>query len=245
MLWRKFKLDWSYAIGELTIVTAGVLIALAVDQWNTDRLARAEESTYVLRISDDLETDIELLTSRLQALEQKANSLARISEQLGHNSIDDSEQFLQDVVIGANYGWNQGRANRATYDDLIGSGNLGLIADQQVRLSIADYYKEFAESDNRIEERETDYPDATYKLIPRATTVRDDGVVSERYVKTDLSSEQIDKIIQAIITSDLASLAIAEANFGRFVEAVTISQLELAKTLQMSLQAYKELEDLG
>ena len=40
MLWRKFKLDWKYAIGELFIVVAGVLLALAIDQWNERRLER-------------------------------------------------------------------------------------------------------------------------------------------------------------------------------------------------------------
>ena len=242
MLWRKLKLDWSYAIGELTIVTVGVLIALAVDQWNEDRLAKAEEANYVLRISGDLNKDILMLTYRLQALEQKANSLSRVSEELGRGSILDHEQFLQDVIIGANFGWNQGRANRATYDDLIGSGSLGLITDQEIRLSIADYYKDFEEGERRIEERESDYPGATYRLIPRSTTVDEDGVVGERNVKPGLSSAQIDKIIQTIISSDLASLVIAEANFGSFVQAITINQLDLAKALQMSLQAYKGSE---
>lgn len=109
-------------------------------------------------------------------------------------------------------------------------------------MSIAHYYKDFEEGDRRIDERETDYPGATYKLVPRATTVREGGVVWERDVQTDLSSAQIDKIIQTIISSDLASLAIAEANFGRFVQGVTISQLELARSLQMSLTAYRNLE---
>ena len=36
MLWRKFKLDWQYALGELVIVTLGVLVALAINQWNDD-----------------------------------------------------------------------------------------------------------------------------------------------------------------------------------------------------------------
>jgi hypothetical protein len=36
MFWRKLKLDWSYAIGELIIVTVGVLIALGVNQWQQD-----------------------------------------------------------------------------------------------------------------------------------------------------------------------------------------------------------------
>ena len=243
MLWRKFKLDWSYAIGELTIVTVGVLIALAVDQWNTDRLERAEESAYISRIMGDLNKDIGMLGYRLQALEQKANSLRRVSHQLDSGLIEDKPQFLQDVVIGANFGWNQGRPNRATYDDLLGSGNLGLISEHEARLLIADYYKQFDEGDRRIEERETEYPGATYKLIPRATTVTEDDVVWERDVQPDLSPVQIDKIIQSIISSDLASLTTAEANFGKFVQAITVSQLEQARSLHLTLEGYKDSID--
>lgn len=43
MRWRLRKLDWGYALGELIIVTAGVLIALAIDEWNSDRLNRVDE----------------------------------------------------------------------------------------------------------------------------------------------------------------------------------------------------------
>jgi hypothetical protein len=61
MLWRKFKLDWTYAIGELAIVTVGVLIALAVDQWNSDRLAGIEEAAYVSRLMNNINEDIRQL----------------------------------------------------------------------------------------------------------------------------------------------------------------------------------------
>ena len=43
MLWRGLKLDWKYGLSELLIVTVGVLIALAIDQWNEARLERADE----------------------------------------------------------------------------------------------------------------------------------------------------------------------------------------------------------
>lgn len=230
-------------MGELTIVTVGVLIALAVDQWNTDRLARAEELAYISRLMGDLNKDIGSLSFRLQALEEKANSLRRVSEQLDSGLIEDKPQFLKDVVIGANFGWNQGRANRATYDDLLGSGKFGLIGDQEVRLLIADYYQQFEGGDRRIEERETEYPGATYKLIPRATTVKDDNVVWERDVRPDLSPVQIDKIIQSTISSDLASLTIAEANFGNFVQAITLIQLEKARSLHSTLEGYNDSID--
>ncbi len=58
MFWRKFKLDWSYAIGELIIVAAGVLIALGVNQWQQDRGDRVLELKYADRLKADLQEDI-------------------------------------------------------------------------------------------------------------------------------------------------------------------------------------------
>ena len=78
MLWRKFKLDWSYAIGELFIVTIGVLIALAIDQWNSDREDQIEEKQIIKRLIADLETDIEKSERALLILERKLGSLGRI-----------------------------------------------------------------------------------------------------------------------------------------------------------------------
>ena len=82
MLWRKFKLDWTYAIGELVIVTVGVLIALAVGQWNSNRLAVVEEAAYVSRLMSDIDKDIRNLESQINAVYKKQESLARIAEQL-------------------------------------------------------------------------------------------------------------------------------------------------------------------
>jgi hypothetical protein len=36
-------MEWSYAIGELFVVTIGVLIALTIGEWNNERLERTEE----------------------------------------------------------------------------------------------------------------------------------------------------------------------------------------------------------
>jgi len=75
LLWRKSKLDWSYAIGELFIVVAGVLIALAIGQWNTDRLERADEKAVVARLLKDLRSDVSFFDFRLDHVIQKEDSL--------------------------------------------------------------------------------------------------------------------------------------------------------------------------
>ncbi len=238
MLWRKFKLDWTYAIGELVIVTVGVLIALAVGQWNSNRLAVVEEAAYVSRLMSDIDKDIRNLESQINAVYQKQESLARIAEQLRSGLISDHLEFFQDVIVGANYGWNQERAHRATYDDLLGSGNFGLIKDHRVRIVISDYYDNFEFGANRIEERETQYPNLTYELIPRATTARDDGIVWERSVEPNLPPDRLERIYQNILDSDLEASTTAEANFGKFVTAMALSQLEQAKTLRTKLDNY-------
>ena len=58
MRWRLSKLDWPYAVGELIIVTAGVLIALAIDQWNSDRLDRVEEQRILLGLKSESELNL-------------------------------------------------------------------------------------------------------------------------------------------------------------------------------------------
>lgn len=238
MLWRKFKLDWTYAIGELAIVTVGVLIALAVDQWNSDRLAVVEEAAYISRLTSDIDENINHLEQQIDAVDQKQESLARVADQLRSGKISNRLEFLQDIVIGANYGWNQEIAHRATYDDLLSSGKFGLINDHRVRLLISDYFDNFEGGGNRIEERETEYPNLTYKLIPRATTARDDGVVWERSVEPNLPPDRVERIYENIRNSDLEALITAEANFGKFLTAMTLDQLERAKRLRTTLDNY-------
>jgi len=238
LLWRKFKLDWTYAIGELAIVTVGVLIALAVDQWNSNRLAGIEEAAYVSRLMSDIDEDVRDLEYQIDAIDQKQESLARVADQLRSGPISNHLELFQDVVIGANYGWNQEAANRATYDDLLGSGKFGMINDHRVRILISGYYDDFEAGGNRIEERETQYPNLTYELIPRATTAGNDGVVWERSVEPNLSPDRVERIYQDILDSDLEALATAEANFGKFVTAISVRQLEKARTLRTSLDNY-------
>jgi len=238
MLWRKLKLDWNYAIGELTIVTVGVLIALAVDQWNSDRLAGLEEAAYVSRFITDIDQDVESLEFQISAVDKKLKSLARVGDQLRSGLVSDNQEFLEDIVIGANFGWNQARARSATYDDLVGSGRLSVISDHSIRTSISGYYKSFEGRGNRIEERETEYPGMTYKLIPRAT--RYDGDMSILAVEPNLPPDRVEEIHTNIRDSDFDMLVTAEKNFGRFLMKMSLDQLEQARRLRMTLVEYLE-----
>ena len=234
MRWRFRKLDWGYAIGELVIVVVGGLIALATDAWNDDRLARLEEAELVERLITDLERDAERLEFGLGLLTGKTESLDRIHASLVVAEVEPSDPaaFLEDVIEGAQYGWNQGRARRVTFDELLGSGRFGLIRDPELRVAIAEYYALDESVHDRINERETDYPHLSYRLVPRE---------NEFDLQPGLARGEIQRLVAGVFASPLRGHVIAEINLARFMRlrlaALRAEGLRLIERLQTHLEA--------
>ncbi len=240
MRWRLSKLNWSYGLGELIIVIAGVLTALAVDQWNSDRLDRIEEGQIVERLTFDLNTDLQKFAIMLRSLDDKEASLLRVNAVLAAADAppQDPAEFLRDVVVGANYGWNQYEVRRTTINELIGSGKLTLIRDAQLRVKIADYYDSARTRRQRIDERETAYPHISYQLVRRANegTLKSDSNV----VELDLDDAEVGKIVADVFNSSLKSHVNAELNLARFIRAIAVRLQIKCRDLIAELDAYRE-----
>jgi len=210
MRWRLFHLNWRYGVGELAIVVAGVLIAFAVERWNSDRLDRDEEMQIIGRLTADLQVDLEQIAFGLERISYKKARLLRIHSSLeaANERPEDMRRFLTDVVESATYGWNQARARRTTFDDVVASGKFGLLRDTTVRAMISDYYDREMGAHNRIEERETEYSNLSYRLIPRD---------AEFELATDLSDDQIDRLVDRVYSSSLPDHVVGELNFTQFL----------------------------
>ena len=221
MFWRKFRMDWSYAIGELFIVTIGVLVALAIGEWNNERLERAEEYDVLSRLISDIELDLQDFDLRLNGIDAKEDSLLRVRSALSNGGPQNATEFLRDIIIGADFGWNQGLANRATFDDLIGSGALAVISDREVRALVADYYQDYEDEHVRIDERETEYPHISYQLVPRSLASTELGDADESYLESGLGDEYINALVKAVHESSIGSHVTAEINLARFIRGIT------------------------
>ncbi len=241
MFWRKFKLDWSYAVGELLIVVIGVLIALAIDQWNDDRLERVEEVDAVARILANIQMDLQDFDFRLKAVGAKEESLLRVKTNLAGGVPNDPAAFLRDIIGGADFGWNQGLARRSTYDNLLESGKLGIIADSSMRSQISDYYRYYQDSHNRIDERETDYPGLSYQLVPRRISYsQNEGVVWEREVESGLSDTQLKELVELVQDSSIRDHVTAELNLARFIRGIELDLQGRAVSLISLLEEYQK-----
>jgi len=240
VLWRRLKLDWTYTIGELLIVTLGVLIALAIDQWNDNRLARIEERTAIAGILAELEQDMQSYQFVFTLLSEKEESLVRLASVFAEGATDTPREFLRDIVVGANFGWNQGSVARATYDDLLSSGRLGIIRNPAIRFAISGFYDTYDDEHRRIDERETRYPALSYGLVPRAPFVDESLQARETAVAADMTDEQVAELVRRALNSPIRDEITAEINFARFVRTVTVSMKARAEALAASLLAYQD-----
>ncbi|MHC4235613.1 MAG: DUF6090 family protein [Planctomycetota bacterium] len=139
MQWRKLRLDWAYAIGELAIVVVGVLIALGVNNWNEERLDRRLEHQYMGGLVLDLLEDTLELGRAIALAEQFAeNGTSVLSVAGGGDPERTPADFLRSIEhAGFLYFPIH---TRPTYDELVSTGNLSLLRDAGLKRDLAAYY---------------------------------------------------------------------------------------------------------
>ncbi|MEE2525930.1 hypothetical protein V0U79_06095 [Hyphobacterium sp. HN65] len=135
--------NWFAVAIEFVIVVAGVVIGFQINGWNADRVERAREAVILCRLDEEfarIEADVlqhvvdaESTLSEAQALRDDALRGLRL-EQIG--------EYSERVVT-----LRAPPAGSATYDELVSSGEMGLIRSRRLREALIDY----GESAHRFE----------------------------------------------------------------------------------------------
>ncbi len=162
--------DWTGVVIEVLIVVVGVFLGLQAANWNQARQDRDEEQRYYAQIVVDLRRDLqslELAEQRSHRHDRAAeNVLAALASPSPTNSLPAG--IAKEVhLAGFIY---LPTASRRTYDELISTGNLGLLQNGAAKDSIAAYYEAFAESrqwDGLLRQQQSDYWSATAGIVPR------------------------------------------------------------------------------
>ena len=131
-----------YAIGEIVLVVIGILIALAVNNWNQERKDNSLGKEYLLRIHSDLILDTinfkGIITSNNKLREEIKGFLVTL-----YDGIDNIEQVqnmsdIYDRALDQVFS-----PNNNTYKGMISSGTLGLIQNLELKEEIIDLYSEY------------------------------------------------------------------------------------------------------
>jgi len=133
--------DWLAVVIELVIVVAGILIALQVSNWNQERLDQARAQSYYRRIQADLDSDRRNIGHSL-AYWQKVGAYGREAMAYGETGQRPGDSDWQTIL--AYYQASQilpFELTSTTYDELRSDGDMSLIANENLRRHLADYYR--------------------------------------------------------------------------------------------------------
>ncbi|WP_339627655.1 DUF6090 family protein [uncultured Maribacter sp.] len=165
---NRFSKYLLYAIGEIILVVIGILIAIQLDSWRTERKNEKTEISYLHSILEELKVDsLSHINGWERRYPQKIEGL-NLAKDFLHSQpqIEDSIAFINKVGLGGMGGIGNMRLNNRTYLDLINTGNFGLIQQDDIRNQISYYYSYLDFTMDYLDKLRTDYPRKLNSLRP-------------------------------------------------------------------------------
>jgi hypothetical protein len=129
---------FKYAIGEIILVVIGILIALQLNNWNTDRISRLEELKLLKEMHHNLESDLEDCIWNINKNKDLHKSNLAVLHHLEERiPFQDSLKLHYGNILGT----TTQRRNMSAYDHLKSKG-IDLISNDSLRRDITALYSE-------------------------------------------------------------------------------------------------------
>ena len=157
---------WADIVTELTIVVGGVFLGIQAANWNDDRLEREKGRLFVERLTEDLRKDLDSRLALVSYYEAVISSIEKTVGRLNSESIDDPLGLVIDAYRATEY--NHRSPTRATFDEIVSTGSLGLIPESARKAGLVDYYR----YDNSLAMREA-VREAPYRVRVRSVIPHD------------------------------------------------------------------------
>ena len=155
----------AYALGEILLVVIGILIALQINTWNEQRKDKNKEKSII----QSLHTESLGNREKLQATIQHHQALLEATKSLMDLFLvpeSDLKNYNLDSLIERSLDFRDFNPSQSVIQDLISSGNLGLISSENLRVLIFDWEKE---TEELKESYETLDESASLLLVPYLT----------------------------------------------------------------------------
>jgi len=140
------QMRWAQVLIELVLLVLGILIALAVDDWMQERRDARMERDYLQLLVRDLERDDEILKEFISFEELQTNDGIEAYRAL-RKTVAPADREAVAARLSRLTSRRTLRLVRATYTDLVSTGNLRLISNPVLRDRVVKYYEE---TDRRI-----------------------------------------------------------------------------------------------
>jgi hypothetical protein len=134
---------FKYAIGEIVLVVIGILIALQINNWNENRKLQEKAYNYLQRLKIDLDNISEDVDGSVRSTERRYKRALVTLEALKAKELLPSNQKDFESHLSGYFKFEFSTQNTTAYNEMISSGDLGLIKNEWLRNAFAEL------SDNR------------------------------------------------------------------------------------------------
>ena len=142
---NKFSKYLLYAIGEIVLVVIGILIALAVNNWNQEKKEQRIGDQILIRIHRDLVKDTISFNMAIKRNNKLRVDLKRLLVEL-YDGVENIEE-VQNISATWDEMLDQAFSpHDNTYQSLLSSGTLGLIQNQDLKDKILNLYGEYEQT---------------------------------------------------------------------------------------------------
>ncbi len=136
-----------YAIGEIVLVVIGILIALQINTWNQDQIQNREEQLALINLKQDFEYNKSQLDSLLILTKSKVELQFLLLNHTG-NKPDPKTEGEFNTSLNASCSFTPYFPRNGYLDDLLFSGKLGLLKDQELRNRLSSWNPVFDDIKN-------------------------------------------------------------------------------------------------
>lgn len=135
---NKFSKYLLYAVGEIALVTIGILIALQINTWNEESRNRRLEATYLANLKKELVFNIQLANEQIEYSDFQIINCKLILDLLQSNG---SYNPMELAIALEHVGWNHEVIFVSdVWSELYATGNIGLIRNEEIKMRLTDLY---------------------------------------------------------------------------------------------------------
>ena len=134
------KINWRYAIGELIIITIGISLAFALNNWAAKKADERKLDSYMENIKSELEEDLSQLDSNISIIGQRLEFMNNMIPHL-HAEIPgraEAANGIYGIIDPVPF-----RRNATTWQSLTYSGEIQLIRDLELRNALIRHYETY------------------------------------------------------------------------------------------------------
>ncbi len=223
---RKYLL---YAIGEISLVVIGILIALQINNWNQNKLDKELANEYLLRIKNDIKKDTSVFNGIISGNLQKRARIKGVINRM-NMGVDKVEQVI-DIAVVYDQGLNQVFvSNTNTYTDMLSTGNLRLIKNVELKDLIVNLYSQYEEKKKLMESDKNWMDGIAIILDSNVNLIKFSSVTIDLFSDSDMLSEnewaymndpesEEFKLLMRALTSIGWTLSVSNDYYGELIKA--------------------------